>query len=347
MPEPHILDRRPALQSFVEHLWNRWDAAPPSWAAAAMRRTGEIVDRTTARRAARRPAPPADRLVVSVGNLRVGGTGKTPVVRHLMTELAQRGVAGVVATRGYGSGRGEPCRVTPDDAGCGDEARLLAADDVWRVFQSSDRRAGYALAVAATPHHGVLLLEDAHQSSGVPRHHDILIVDRWDDGPATGAVLPWGPYREGPAGAERASLLVVDADQVPNAPSSWRGRPVCRFRRRTVLPGGVDIGERPCAVVSGLANPGGFEAACASILGCPPVLAARYPDHAPYRPSDVGDLLRAGDTAGVAVWLTTGKDHGKLAVSWPTDRPLVRVELALDWDGPSPADHVAGWLPGD
>jgi len=348
---PRVVDRRSVGARWAQEHWTQWAARPPFWLAAAAALTDPIRRRILAGRVRGRPAPPADRLVVSVGNLRLGGTGKTPLVIDTVRRLAAQGVTGAVLTRGYASERRGPCIVDSGDAACGDEARLMARSFPWPVIQAADRAAGLAAAIEATAPGDVVILEDAHQSAGLSRHRDLLILDRWGVGtrgratPETGRPLPWGPYREDAAGADRADALIVEADAGSEPEAELAdGRPVCAFRRRGVRPAGFLDCEAPYGVLSGLARPEGFERTCAEVTGRAPVLVARFDDHAAFRSADAAALQSAGADLGVADWLTTGKDHGKLVALWPEGSTLHEVGLELEWAGRTPADLIVDWL---
>jgi len=337
-----VLDLRRGTARRVEALWERWETGAPGWVDAL---EGGLVPwrrRALDARVAGRGAPPADRLVISVGNLRVGGTGKTPVTLDLALRLAAAGRGGAVLCRGYGSGRRGPCLVTPDDAACGDEARLLAASQTWPVIQADDRGAGFRLALARTGPDDVILLEDGHQTARVPRHGDLLLLDRWrtEGGvlrPDAGRPLPWGPYREGEEGAARAAAFLVEEPTAPDR--AVDGRPVLRFARRSVLARPAPDG--PVGTLAGLARPLGFERACAALLGREPALRARLDDHAAYGPDQRARLRRAAADLGLVAWLTTGKDVMKLGdADASLGAPLIRVDLELTWHGAAPADLV-------
>ncbi|HPF33884.1 MAG TPA: tetraacyldisaccharide 4'-kinase [Candidatus Krumholzibacteria bacterium] len=337
-----VLDLRRAGARRVEDLWERWDAQAPAWVDALESALEPWRRRALRSRVEGRGAPPADRLVISVGNLRLGGTGKTPVTLDLARGLAAAGRGGAVLCRGYGSGRRGPCLVTPVDASCGDEARLLAASQAWPVIQAADRAAGFRLALASTGPDDVILLEDGHQTARVPRHLDLLLLDRWrvEGGqvrPDAGRPLPWGPYREGAGGAARAAALLVEDAAAPDRDAD--GRPVLRFTRRSLLDGPVPDG--PVGTLAGLARPQGFERACAALLGREPALRARLDDHAAYGPDRRARLRRAAADLGLAAWLTTGKDVMKLGDAGASlGAPLIRVDLELTWHGAAPADLV-------
>lgn len=335
-----IVDLRPAPQRWLEALWRR----APHYAAGPLARLGAVAaDQLVAARVRRRAAPPAGVLVVSVGNLRVGGTGKTPVVARLAGDLAAAGLRGCVLTRGYGSAAPGPFLVTPDDASAGDEARLLAtalAPAGWVVIQARRREAGLAFALAGEPRPAVVLLEDGHQTAGVGRHLDVLILDRWDDTrpgvaagglvPRTGPVLPWGPYRESARGAGRAPVWLVEASSPPVG-----GPPqpvICGFAREVVL-AAADLPAGAIGLLSGLARPEGFEALATRALGRAPRLAVRCADHCRYDGRLLARVLAAGRRAGVVGWITTEKDWVKLRAVWPAGLPIEVALLSVAWTG--------------
>ncbi|MHB8078935.1 MAG: tetraacyldisaccharide 4'-kinase [Candidatus Krumholzibacteriia bacterium] len=334
-----VLDWRGLGPRLAARLWDRADAAP-AWLRAAACATAPVNRGVLARRfAARGALPAAPPLIVSLGNLRVGGTGKTPVALDLIRRLAARGWGGVVVTRGHGSPLRGPLAVGPDDGRAGDEARLMAAAaSTWTVIQAADRVAGLAHARALAP--AVILLEDAHQSAGLPRHIDVLILDRWRrDGhrivPLAGPSLPWGPYREGPEGARRAAIWLLESAAASDGEgpcSGSQGQQVLRFRREMRLATAPPAdGNAVWGVLSGLARPAAFEAGCSRLLRRAPRLAIRVDDHAAYAPPLVARVLAAGAAAGVTGWLTTAKDAVKLAAVWPARPPLTVVDLTLVW----------------
>jgi len=339
-----VVDLRPSLE--------RWFADRPAPPAAARgaggpvgRLAASLADRLVSRRVRRRSAPPADALVVSVGNLRVGGTGKTPVVGALAAALAQQGVAGAVLTRGHGGSARGPVAVCRHDPSGGDEARLLAGrlrEHGWLVVQARDRGAGLLWLRRHEPGRQVILLEDAFQTAAVGRHVDVLILDSWETSaegvvvPRTGAVLPLGPYRETARGSARAAVWLLE--QAGPMPAGPPGVTVCGFTRRSWLVAevGAGPGEGPVALLSGLARPGRFEADATRLAPGTPVLAVRTRDHAGYDGDAVGRILAAGRSRGVAGWITTEKDWVKLAGLWPADVPLAVVRQDVVW-GQTPA----------
>ncbi len=295
------------------------------------------MDRIQAYRVSQRPAPPPDPWIVSVGNLALGGTGKTPVVAKLARDLAAAGHRGCVLTRGYGSPLAGPLRVDADNPGAGDEARMLAADLAdcgWTVVQSRNRRRGLSWLIERIPEARIVLLEDGHQTR-VGRHLDILIVDSWQVPeaalvPVTGAVFPFGPWRESARGAARADLVLVEESN-PLATTAV-GQPVTGFQRRLVL----DPMERPdrgWAALSGVARPQRFEVDVAAVLGRPADLAIRCDDHATYDSPMVARITSAMRDTGSPTTVTTAKDWIKLKDVWPRDLPVLVAAQELVWTG--------------
>jgi len=345
-----VLERRGRLGRGVQELWRRWDAAPPRWLSLLTPLTTAVAAADLRRRLSGRAAPPPSPRVISVGALATGGSGKTPVVLDLAARLLDAGRGVAVVTRGYGSADRGPLRVEARDACCGDEARLLAARlPGAKVVQARDRRAGLDLLRSLPDAPGLVILEDGHQCAGQGRHLDLLILDRWCGTPGgvvpeTGLRLPWGPYREGASGAARAAvwlLPLAPGETLPSQPDT--GPTLLGFERRVALPEGVATPlDMPYGVVCGIAAPERFEAACTSLCGPAPALAARFDDHAAYDRGDVADVLAAGEAAGLGAWLTTAKDRVKLASLWPAHAPpLHEVGLDLAWrDGADPARAV-------
>ncbi len=233
-----------------------------------------------------RPARRAPLPVVSVGNLAVGGTGKTPVVRWLADWLGARGVDVGVALRGYGA----------------DEVELLRR---WlgrrRVFVDPDRAAGAR--AAAERGCAAALLDDGFQHRRLARALDVLLVAAEDPFPVR--LLPRGPYREPLAAARRAThALVTRRAAPPAAAAAWArrleraapGAPVQEIEMRMV--GWSDVqGARIEAprgdvlAVCGIARPDAFATGLARMLPGAEIELAAYPDHHAFTAADAKEIL--------------------------------------------------------
>jgi tetraacyldisaccharide 4'-kinase len=268
--------------------------------------------------------------VVSVGNLSVGGTGKTPFTAWIVAELLRRGQRPAVILRGYG------------------EDEVLVHQKLNReipVIVDADRPLGIARAVLSGA--SVAVLDDAFQHRAAGRDVDIALVaaEQWG-GPLR--MLPAGPWREPLSAVRRASLVVItrktadssrvaavrdaiarEAPQVPQA--------VVRFSLgdlraadirsdRTTFPIS-SIAGRSVAAIAGIADPNLFFEQLTEIGAT--VVAHPFPDHHRY---SIEDIKRVLATIGArdALIVCTLKDAVKLGPIWPASAlPLWYVLQAL------------------
>ena len=308
------------LRRGLGELWGSDDPGGAGRMVRALLAPAELPFRlaVTARNARydRRPPPPAPIPVVSVGNLTVGGTGKTPVVRWLGDWYRRAGVPVAIVLRGYGA----------------DEVALYRR---WfgdgAVFTGRDRTA--LVADASARGHRVALLDDGFQHRRLHRAVDLLLVAAEDPWPVR--MLPRGPYREPLASSRRAThLLVTRRTATRERVSAWRER------LRRAAPGipaqvaelrmggwsdlrGAPSGAPPGDVlaVSSIARPAAFLAGLEALLPGIRIELASFADHHPYTPGDVAALL--GRRGGRTV-VCTAKDAVKLA-SFPELRPHCAV----------------------
>jgi tetraacyldisaccharide 4'-kinase len=158
------------------------------------------------------------RAVVVVGNLTVGGSGKTPLVEALARALAARGRRPGVISRGYGGAAIEAREVMPNDdpAIVGDEPLLLARTG-FPVWIGRDRGAAARALLAAHPHVDVIIADDGLQHYALRRDVEIVVVDALR-GLGNGRMLPAGPLRE-PASRLREAHAIVRLADAPRTPS--------------------------------------------------------------------------------------------------------------------------------
>jgi tetraacyldisaccharide 4'-kinase len=282
---------------------------------------------------ARAPVP-----VVSVGNLTLGGTGKTPLVAWLARAVTARGLHPAIISRGYGAARGERS----------DEAAELALllPEVPHVA-NRDRVAGVHAAAAAGAE--VAVLDDGFQHRRLARDLDIVAVDATDPF-GGGRLFPRGLLREPLSGLARAGAVVltrataVDARRRSEIRREFQA--ACRGRLPPVW---VEAAHRPVqlrsataeaqpiervlgarvAAFAGIGNPGAFRASLAT-LGANLVGFRSFPDHHAYGPADLQALAdwAAGLHADLVV--TTLKDLVKVRSNRLGDRPLYALEIALE-----------------
>ncbi len=258
--------------------------------------------------------------VISVGNLSVGGTGKTPVSAWVAQQLLARGQRPAILLRGYGAD--EPLvheRLTPD-------AIVVADPD--RV-----RGAARARAAGAT----VCVLDDAFQHRRARRDVDLVLVAA-EQG-ARGRLLPAGPFREPARALRRAHALVVTRKTASSAEADrvgalWAaaapGLPVAvmllgpgPLREATPAPAGArgspspDLRGRRVLAISAIGSPAAFEGQLRAAGA--EVVAAAFPDHHPYSAAEVSELARRAGSVDHAV--CTLKDAVKLGGRWPREGP--------------------------
>ncbi|HSR73145.1 MAG TPA: tetraacyldisaccharide 4'-kinase, partial [Kiloniellales bacterium] len=276
--------------------------------------------------------------VVCVGNLTVGGAGKTPVVLALLERLSERGWPAHVLGRGYGGQAAGPLRVDPDSheaSEVGDEALLLArAAPTW---VARDRAAGARAAVAAGA--PALVLDDGFQSPRLVQDLALVVVDA-GSGFGNGRVLPAGPLRETvEAGLARADAVVLlgdgEADKRLGDRLARAGKPLLRARIEPAVEPSAWRGRRILAF-AGIGRPDKVFATLAT-LGAKAVGTRAFADHHPYRRAEIEALLAEAKRRD-AVAVTTEKD----AVRLPPDL-RTRVEtlpVSVRWDDPAALDAL-------
>ncbi len=348
-----ILDLRPRTVRIMSNLWSRGTSVRGLQADhsgsphMAARLTAKVTDGLIARRVAARNLGESGPALVSIGNLALGGTGKTPVVAALADDLASSGLKGAVLTRGFGSPLAGPLTVDPDNDLAGDEARLIAtilAGRGWPVIQARRRVRGLDYLLEEYPATEVVIVEDGHQTARLGRHLDVVILDGWfvdrhrdceKVHAVTGPVLPFGPWRESSTGADRAGIWLLETG-ADTPGEGMGGQSVTTFQRKLSLrdPRNDQKIESPDgrpAILSGIARPEAFENSLVEVLPCEAVLAVRCGDHARYAPRLVAVITSAASDAGADYLVTTAKDWVKLKPFWPADFPVLVADLEICW----------------
>ena len=262
--------------------------------------------------------------VISIGNLSVGGSGKTPFLITLGELLKQRGVEFDVLSRGYGRATTGVALVDP--AGCasefGDEPLLIARKLSVPVIVGEDR---YAAGRFAEQKLGprVHLLDDGFQHRRLARDFDIVMVTPQD---TADTLLPVGRLREPLSSLMRANAVVL----TNNAPCDGlllAPYLVWRVRRDVVIPAELN---RSCFAFCGIARPANFfeqlRTAGVALAG-----TRSFSDHHAYTESDVRKLLELRKRSGAAAFVTTEKDAINLQAHAAELAPLhivpVRMQL--------------------
>lgn len=326
-----------SAQRLADWLW--WSNAAPARVARGVLLPFAMLYRTVMSTRAdayrrgwlrQRPLPlPA----VAVGNLAVGGAGKTPFAAWTAAYFARRGVKPGILLRGY---RGDEQAVH----------QRLVPDAI--VVPNADRLAGAETARAQGAR--VLVLDDAYQRLDVGRDVNVAVVSTESAPPRHVAwPLPAGPWREDWGALGRATVILVTRRRAAVAESH---RLVSRIAQRwpaavvasvhLALGGlvGLKSGHRMelsalarkrVLVAAGIADPASFAAQVRASGGGAIVQLLAFQDHHSYPPGDVARLAQAAKEADYVV--VTEKDAVKLRGRWPSDAPEPLVaELALRWE---------------
>ena len=314
------------MKAWLERVWYRPEP-PPALLRPLSRAYGAVATHLAESRkqqAQRLPVP-----VIVVGNVAVGGTGKTPSVLWLVQALKRLGHRPGILSRGYG-GRGPfPFMVAPgaDPALCGDEPALMAERGGVPLAVAPDRLAAGRLLLQRHPQTDVLVCDDGLQHYRLARDLELCIVDG-ARGYGNGWLLPAGPLREPPERARQAGLILVNGGAAPAFGDTAVG-----FRLVTASAVNLRSAERRALqdfqgaavhAVAGIGNPARY---FESLRGQGLQLREHaFADHHAYTAAD----LDFGDDAPL---LMTEKDAVKCRAFARPQWWAVPAELAFEGDG--------------
>lgn len=264
--------------------------------------------------------------VVSIGNLSVGGSGKTPFVLMLGELLKARGIKFDILSRGYGRRTRGVALVDPAGSArdFGDEPVLMARRLAVPVIVGEER---YQAGIFAENQFGpqLHLLDDAFQHRSLARDFDIVLITPED---IRDRLLPAGRLREPLSSLRRADVIVLTSgasqDALPPDPTLnskffWRVR-------RGIVPTNVPASP---VVFCGIARPKNFVAQLRT-AGIEPIAEAFYRDHHAYTEKDIRDLLNLRQRSDAGGFVTTEKDAVNLGGFLSALEPLAVVPVKME-----------------
>jgi len=274
--------------------------------------------------------------VISVGNVTVGGTGKTPFVAHLVHWLSERGIQAALVSRGY--------RALPDETN--DEKRLLKQLCPGVPHRQNPDRVAAARAVCREDGAKAIVLDDGFQHRRLGRDLDIVLIDALNPW-GYDALLPRGLLREPVASLSRANVIVLT--RVDQCSAEQRQQILARIHNLQPAAACVEVAYPPVRLVNvagqrnelssiagepviafcGIGNPDAFgqslrDAGCNLKQLCP------FPDHHHFQTGELDDLSRLAEETGAATVLTTQKDLVKIDRTELGGCPLWAVEIGAE-----------------
>jgi tetraacyldisaccharide 4'-kinase len=306
------------------------------YAAAVRRRRERYAARPDLRLRLRHP-------VISIGNLAVGGRGKTPLAAAVARLLLERGERPAILSRGYGRAVQEAGAVVVSDgqgiradlARAGDEPLMLARQlPGVVVVVGADRYAAGRLAehhLGATVH----VLDDGFQHLRLDRDLDLVIIGRDDvEHPVT---LPFGRLREPLDTIVAADAVLTEDDEVWVTASGMELR-VFRLRRQATFD--CDRKAEPALAVAGIARPTRFFEDLRA-HGWNLAKTVAFADHHRYSARDLARLSADASNAGAFRIVTTEKDYVRLLPFRPFPIPVACIRMTVE---PDPLESFRAWL---
>lgn len=296
---------------------------------------GLIYGAVTARRIARTTPIRASKPVICVGNLTVGGTGKTPIAASIAARLSDQGRTPAILLRGYGGSMAGPVKVsahshTVDEVG--DEALLHARAGATWVARKRSLAAPLAIADGAD----VLIMDDGHQHPSLAKDLSLVVVDGVS-GFGNGRIVPAGPLREPvAAGLKRADAVVLMGEDPRNLAARFAERlPVLRAHL-ALGPEWQALRGQKVVAFAGIGGPERFLNTLQAV-GARVVAFHPFGDHYGYAAADIETILDEAYNLN-ALPVTTVKDAVRLD---PDQRQQVNVlTIKAAWEDSDALDAL-------
>ena len=269
--------------------------------------------------------------VISVGNMTVGGTGKTPLVEYLVRYLSGKGKKVAVLSRGYGRSASQQYAVGAGETDRGNAASL--GDEPYQIAKKFPHATVIAnpsrrdAARVAVQNYGaeIVVLDDGFQHRVLARNLDILVING-DNPIEKEPLLPAGRRREPLSALRRANVIAYSWKNgkkkdlvklsVNNTPSINVGfKPLCFRSLDGSSPIGLsDLKGKACVAFCGIADPAPFRE---MLEQCGLVIKdfLKFPDHHVFAPTDFARIVRATESNSVDCIITTEKDAARLSAA--------------------------------
>ncbi|HUW26534.1 MAG TPA: tetraacyldisaccharide 4'-kinase [Gallionella sp.] len=269
--------------------------------------------------------------VIVIGNISIGGTGKTPLTLAVAQQLIRRGRRPLIVSRGYGGSAQQSQQVSPDNIAqqVGDEPLLMARRNLCPVWIGKDRAAAAQAALLANPQCDVVLCDDGLQHYRLRRDMEIAVIDG-GRGFGNGFMLPAGPLREPAARLQTVDAVVVNGGE-PTADQyamHLSGEIFHNLLDPDKAVNADELRKLRCHAVAGIGHPQRYFRHLAS-LGLNAVEHA-FPDHHFYCPADLSFM-------DCDALLLTEKDAVKCGAFADERYWVLRVEARID---PALTDHI-------
>jgi tetraacyldisaccharide 4'-kinase len=362
MPGRETIHRRPRIENlwFGKLRWKQRAMVAGLLPASLAYRAGQSI-RNAWWHFAKRRVPTR---TISVGNLTVGGNGKTPFTLFLASRLQAHGMSVGIVSRGFGRiganrepaalvSDGTTIKLSPEQAG--DEPLMMAKLFRGPIAVARSRIDGVRL-LNEIAHPDVIVLDDAFQHRALVRDVDLVLINR-ERGFGNGHLIPAGPMREPLRAIRHADAVIIVSSGIPDRPSAitpqqmkvisqvttlratLRPKALVRREQGNWFEAPIAMAGRHVLAVSGLADPSGFYAMLHEI-DTDLIGVLEYPDHHAYNPSDWHTIVKAAIDADIV--LTTEKDLVKLE-KFPFARDslyALRLEVVMSAEDAARLDEI-------